>query len=278
MKEWLLKNSNSLFGALSVIGLGATIYFVAKGQMKADEILSKREEFYKEFAEKEAPKLTRKEKIKRTWKCFIPAAIATVCTVASIVACNYISWKKITGLSATAAFLAADRDNIERFARDKLGDEAVDKVKEAVFKKEVVDKETGEVKTVVKFVPVDVVDTNQGNTITIDKYSGRVFRSSKEAIDKAFSDIFEDLKEYEYADLNNLYEKLGLSKTDFGSLMGWFFIKDDPENGIEGDSNIHDGGIMYTTNTYYDPDYGEEVILLTIVDVPYEEYYEYPWG
>lgn len=277
VSQFLNKNSNGVFGALSVIGLGATVYFVAKGQMKADEVLAKREEYYKE-KEEEAPELTKTEKIKKTWKCFIPAGIAVVFTLTSIIAGNYISWKKITGLSATAAFLAADRDNLEKFAREKLGDETVDKVKEAVFKGEVVDKETGEVKTVVKLMPVDVVDTGNGSTICIDTYSGRVFRSSREAVDKAFSDIFKQLDEYEYASLSDLYDYFGIPRTEFGDRMGWFYIKDDQINGIEGDSNIGSLGLQYSLHEYYDSDYGENAIAITLIDNPYEEFYEYPWG
>ena len=277
VSQFLNKNSNGVFGALSVIGLGATVYFVAKGQMKADEVLAQREEYYKE-KEEEAPKLTKVQKIKKIWKCFIPAGVAVVLTLTSIIAGNYISWKKITGLSATAAFLAADRDNLEKFAREKLGDETVDKVKEAVFKGEVVDKETGEVKTVVKFVPVDIVETGNGNTICIDTYSGRVFRSSREAIDKAFSDIFKQLDEEEYASLNDLYDYWGVHRTDFGSNMGWFYIKDDQINGIEGDSNIGSLGLQYSIHEYYDSDYGENVLAITLIDTPFEEFYEYPWG
>lgn len=256
----LNKNNNVLFAALSIISLGATIYFVAKGQMKADEILAKRDEYYRK-CEEEAPKLTKKEVVKRTWKCFIPAAIATVMTLSSIVIGNYISIKKIAGLSATVGFLVADRNNIEQLARDKLGNEAVDNIKGAVFKKEPKEK------VVVKFVPTEVIETGKGGLLCRETFSGRTFRSSEEAVDEAFSNLYEELLRYEIATLSDLYRFFGLDATEFGDMMIW------EHSSVA--SNISEYGVAYSVRKEYDEYFGEEILLITLDDLPYGDHCDF---
>ena len=257
------KNSNYILAAGAVIGLGATVYFVAKGQMRADEILAKR----KEEADPEIEEvLTKKELLKMTWKCYIPAAISTGATLFCIVGSTYISAKQIAALTASVAAIRASRDQLEQAIREKYGDEALVELKKkmTLFKPE---KEVVIIKTTAE-------ETGNGDLLCFEGYSGRWFRSSPEAVKKAIDELEDQIRRYDCASLNDFYRFLGIEETHFGNEHGWIDYEYDScvEEYRDGDDWMP---IRIETFQDFDWHMGEDVLYMDIYTYPIESYYEY---
>lgn len=95
--KFLVDNSPAIFTGLSVAGTIATTALAVADTPKALDELDKA---YLEKGEA----LTKKEVVKATWKCYIPAGVSGAATVACILLANRAHIKKETALAAMAGF------------------------------------------------------------------------------------------------------------------------------------------------------------------------------
>ncbi len=82
------QNLPAILTGLGIIGVVGTAYFAGKGSLEADKKLKEYEE-EKKVSRKDIP---FKEKLKVTYKYYIPATIAGLGTVAAIVGSNMALW------------------------------------------------------------------------------------------------------------------------------------------------------------------------------------------
>lgn len=250
-------NNRSLFltgGA--VIGLGTSIFFTARGQMKADEIMAEKR------ASGEFDETTgKKEKFKATWKCYVPVMISGVLTLICIVTSQYISRKEIAGLAASLGVLAANRDNLEKAIKEKYGEDALVELREKIlpYKKP-------EVKDGKKEDRFPAEETGNGDLLCYEGYSGRWFRSSKEAVEEAEEAYNLRFKDGEYLSYNDFYELLGIEASHFGHQFGY-------PNPIEYYNN--ENGIEFENSIFYDEEIGENVLYIDVFTYPFECWFEY---
>lgn len=267
--RFLEMNAPTILTGVGVVGTITTSIFSVRGHVKATEIIRAAQE---EAAE--SPELSKviptKERIKKTWTCYIPAGVSGALTITAIVASNKLSLKSIAALSAAAGYLAKNRDQIKA----KLI-EVEDKVKE-YLPKELTEQEEGEDKpdistdnpefdhTLGEFYklskyghfPPTYEYTGNGTTRCIDLYSGRSFLSSPEAVKKAQDELNEMYENGCYVCLSDLYELYGINKTTFGFDFGW------PAN-----PDYFDGPIHFENEIAIDND-GHEVMLIDIWTPP----------
>lgn len=105
--NFLVKNSPHIFTGLAVAGVVGTIALVIKAQHEADDIVTEEESVRIVDCENdhnnEYQPVTFKDRIKMTWKCYIPATISGVSTIGFIIASDTINTKRMTALSALYA-------------------------------------------------------------------------------------------------------------------------------------------------------------------------------
>ena len=100
--EFGVKHSPKIFTGAAVFGVASTAILAAKGGTKAERLLNGEE-------------CSTKEKLKRTWHCYIPAAISGLLTSGFIIAGHSISAARYAqlitayGLSETARFIYSNR-------------------------------------------------------------------------------------------------------------------------------------------------------------------------
>lgn len=71
-------------------------------------------------------------------------------------------------------------------------------------------------------VPPSII-INGENSLFWDVFSGRYFHSGTiEDVRKVINDMNAHMYEWGYVSLNELYQELGMPKTEYGDLMGWF--------------------------------------------------------
>lgn len=216
-ERYVINNSPTLLTAFAVTGTLATAYLTGKATFKAAAII-KEEEDRRELLEPAAvevlPVLDTKEKAKLVWKCYGPPAVSVITTIGCMVAANSISSSRMAALAAAYAI------------SDKNFGEYKDKVKE-VFG----EKKAGEVQTA---VAQDAVNANPpiagnifrahgGDTLCMDKWTGRYFTSDMQTIRAVENDLGKGLYHGNsaVATLGDFYEALGLPVPQCADEIGW---------------------------------------------------------
>ena len=152
------------------------------------------------------------EVVKICWKCYIPAVITGAGSIACIVGANSVNARRTAALATayklSETALTEYKDKVvetigekkEQLVRDKIDKDHIDK--NPVSKKEVIVTKTGE-------------------TLCYDSLSGRYFKSDMEGIKAAVNELNSRLLDDMYVSVNEFYDELGLSHTDFGETLGW---------------------------------------------------------
>ncbi len=195
-------------------------------------------------AEKGVTKLTAKETVQVGWKPFIPAIISGVVGAGCI----------ITGTgqhknrqAALATVYAMSENTLKRYKDEVKKQFGEEKAKE-------IDKKVVKAKMKERPVIVDADDsmfvqqTGHGQTLCYDSLSGRYFRSSINAIDRAVNNINKSLMNEHYVTVNELYNEIGIETIGAGSLIGWRADKDMCD--IHYDTEMDDNGAPFVVLYY----------------------------
>lgn len=209
---------------LGVAGVGITSWLSVKCSKKADEQTDS----------------------KKKLMAYAPAIASGVVTSACILGSHHLSGKEIAALSIGCACATQKSQKLEQYIRDKYGD------------KELKIARTDSGKDIVPWEGPSIEWTGKGNTLCMEGFSGRLFYSSKKAVEEAQEKFNERRKNEEYLSLNDLYELYGIAKTHFGYMYGW------PAGGEYGNDPVR-----FVNKDDVD-EHGEKIILIDIFDYPME--------
>jgi hypothetical protein len=232
-ERYVIDNAPTLLTAIAVTGTLTTAYLTGKATFKAADIIREEEE-RRELLEPAVlevlPELDVKQKTRLVWKQYIPPAISVVTTVGCMVMANSISSSRLAAIAAAYA------------VSDKNFTEYKDKVKEMFG-----EKKSGEVRTAVAQDHVNnnpptehnVIKAHGGNTLCLDKWTGRYFTSDMQTIRAAENDFAKGLyKGSDVVTLDDFYEALGIPIPKCADNFGW--NQDSPID-LTFDSVIHEG-------------------------------------
>lgn len=233
-------NKQTALTIISIAGVTASVVVTAVMAPKANEAIKAKKleiantnEGYSE-AEKDkhgypikmkstADKL---ELVKTAAPYYIPTALLCTLTIGTIILNHHVNHKALLGLSATTSYLVANRDQLKKFIDEnpktkKLAEEA---------------------KTY--FLPPKnscqtIEETGNGDLLCFEAYTGRIFRSSEEAVIDAENQLNEQYLdeesdgEFGYASYNDFYYYLNIRQTQFGHEYGWtnnedWYTKNEP--------------------------------------------------
>jgi hypothetical protein len=210
-QRYAIDNSPTLLTAFGVTGTLATAYLTGKATFKAADIL-RREAEARVLMEKQPPPPTKKQQVGMVWKCYIPPAISVVTTVGCIVAANTISMSRAAAMAA--AYTLADKN----FGEYK------EKVKEIIGEKKEGEIRTALAQDAVNNTPmINVERGHGGDTLCLDKWTGRFFTSDMQTIRAAENDLNKGLYKgsERVATLGDFYQCLGLSSPKCSEDVGW---------------------------------------------------------
>ena len=219
----LSKHSPEILTFLGITGMVTTTVLAVKATPKAMRLIDeeknrKNYELSKEardngFKEcEEIDHLGVMDTVKTTWKCYLPAAITGVASIACLIGASSVNARRTAAL-ATAYKLSESalkeyKDAVVETIGEKKEKAVRDKVAEERIKKNPIDTS-------------DIVITNKGTTLCFDTLSGQYFRSDMDVIKKAENDINKVMLNEMYVSLNRLYTALGLRTTSLGDDLGW---------------------------------------------------------
>lgn len=204
-------NSPAILTATAVTGVVTTAVLAAKASFEAADILAIEEELHPE----EFVKMLEDERFGRTklvWKCYIPAGIVGASTIAACLASQHISSRRNAALLSVASLTENAFSQYKEKVVEQLGAQKEQKVRDAVAEDRVRDNPPKN---------AEIIVTGQGEMLCLESFSGRYFRSTPLAIEKAAISVNQYILQNMYADQNEFNNLIGLEPTSQGYEVGW---------------------------------------------------------
>lgn len=233
----IMKASPSILSGVAIGGVVATAVAVYRGKTRADEILREAhvDEPYYDHTEDEwvePEPLSNREKFEMVWQCYIPAVLSLTTTIVCIVGANTIHLRRQAALASLCAMSEAALKDYKDKVGELFGPGKAQKTKDALTQ--------DRVKALGVIDDRDIIYTTGGDQLCMDAISGRLFKSSIEAIRRAENELNLQFMSEMFISLDEYYDKLGLKPTKLGDLLGW---------------NMHDIGDMI----HFDISYGSTI-------------------
>lgn len=205
----LSKHSPEILMGMGIAGMITTTVLAVKATPKAVQLLEEKKN------DLEVETLPPVEVVKTTWKCYAPAAVSCVASIACLVGSNSVNARRHAAL-ATAYKLsetafAEYRDGVIETVGEKKEKAIRDKVSEKQLKENPVTK-------------TEIIMTGKNKTLFFDPLSHRYFYSSIEAIKRAENIINKEIITDPFDSgrtINDFYDEIGIPTTATGDNLGW---------------------------------------------------------
>ena len=208
VNDFRVKHEPEILMAMGLSGLLFAIVWTTKATVEATHICD-------ELKVKEnKDKLTAKDVVKATWKLYLPVVISTSLAVPCIVAGNRASSKRYAALAAAYTISETALKEYQEKTKEVIGEAKEKKIQEAISTQQVAEKKVSE---------KEVILTGDGDQLFYEPLTGRYFKSSWNAIQKACNELNEEALGSTTGSytLNEWLDKIGLSTTEAGELLGW---------------------------------------------------------
>ena len=225
VKATISKHSPEILTGIGIAGMVTTTILAVKATPKAIKLIEA------EKRAKHVDVLSPVDTIKTVWKCYIPAAMTGVSSIACLIGSNAINAKRNAALTTVYTLSEMARNEYKEKVIETIGEKKERTIKEKVdaerIKKDPVSKK-------------EVIITEKGTTLCYDHVFGRYFKSDIDIINRAMNKINREIVINMYASLNDFYAELGLSPVEMGYDLGWNI--DDGTIEIEPSSQLADDG------------------------------------
>lgn len=207
----LTKHSPEILTGIGIAGMVASTVLAVQATPKAIKLI----ETERELTEANNEELTKIDKVKVCWKCYIPAAVTGVMSIACLIGASSVNAKRNAAL--TAAYTLSDsalreyRSKVVETIGEKKEKTVKDKISEDQIKSNPVTKN-------------EVYITDKGDSLCFEPISGRYFKSDIDKIKKAENNLNKRIISDAFnsgVSLNDFYEEIGLPKTNMGENIGW---------------------------------------------------------
>ena len=204
------KHSPEILTGLGIAGMITTTVLAVKATPKALELMKDKKE---ELDYEEDEKLPVIETVKATWKCYVPAAVTGVTSVACLIGASSVNLRRNAALTAaynlSATALAEYKEKVVETIGEKKERTIRDKVAEERISKNPVNQSA-------------IVVTGKGNTRCFDTITKRRFTSDIEAMNRIVNELNKRMiNGDDYISLNEFYYEIGLDSCLVGDELGW---------------------------------------------------------
>lgn len=225
IKASISRHSPEILTGIGIAGMVTTTILAVKATPKAIKLIEA------EKRAKHVDALSPVDTVKTVWKCYIPAAMTGVSSIACLIGSNAINAKRNAALTTVYTLSEMARNEYKEKVIETIGEKKERTIKEKVdaerIKKDPVSKK-------------EVIITEKGTTLCYDHVFGRYFKSDIDLINRAMNKINREIVINMYASLNDFYAELGLSPVEMGYDLGWNI--DDGTIEIEPSSQLADDG------------------------------------
>lgn len=210
VKMAVSKHSPEILTGLGIAGMITTTVLAVKATPKALELIEDRKEELDIYPTEKLPPV---ETVKAAWKCYVPAAVTGVTSVACLIGASSVNAKRNAALATAYNLAATSLSEFKEATREVVGEKKEQLIRNKVAE-ERVNKE-----------PVNqsaIIVSGNGNTRCFDTITKRRFVSDIETIKKIVNDLNRRMINGEdYISLNEFYYELGLDGSSVGDELGW---------------------------------------------------------
>lgn len=238
--EFVKEYSPELLISAGVVGMATSTVLAVKATPKAlDKIEDKKAELGVTY-------LTRKETIDAAWKEYIPSVGLSVASAACIILGTSKNVKRNTALATVYALSENTLREYRSKTKEIVGEEKAREIDSEVNKAVV---RTRQKPIIIQNNDSEyVTHTGEGDTLIYDTFSGRYFRSSANAVERAVNQINKKIFNDYLMTVNDFYNELNIPTIGAGNLIGWKSDKEMME--ISFDSDVDKNGNPYLILTY----------------------------
>ena len=186
------RNSSTILTCIGAAGVIATAVLTGRATIKAVRIVDESETH------------SKKEIVKTVWKEYIPAAGIGITTIACIFGANTLNKRQQAALMSAYALLDQTYKEYKSKVKEVLGEEAEQKVENAIAEEKVSD-----------------ICPEEGKLLFYEPNYGQGFERTMLEVQDAEYRLNQKFEVEGEASLNDFFELLGLNKTDTGDLIGW---------------------------------------------------------
>lgn len=204
---------------IASIGVVITAVAAVKATPKAIELI-KEDSMEKHDGDTYA--YTKKEAITAAWKCYIPAAVFGIATIACIMGANTLNKRQQAALTSAYALVQNSYKEYKDKLKELYGEETHNAIIDAIVKEKCKDvyisAPGGFYNSTLDFgesVEPDITRT------FYDSFSQRYFETTIAKVIEAEYHLNRNYMLVGDVTLNDFYELLGLEKTDIGDTVGW---------------------------------------------------------
>lgn len=205
---------------LAIIAIGGVIDTARRAYKcspKCHEILAAKKKDYAD-CDKNDNATKRKvvwEGVKEVSKEIAPVVIMGGITIASIIFSHHITKKRILALTAAYNLAEGSLKELNDKMQEVLGVQKARDIKDKIMADKIKENPA----------PVEgsseIMETGEGSTLCFDSWSGRYFKSSANAIERAINRISAEAMREMYVSLNEFYDLLHIRNAECGSGVGW---------------------------------------------------------
>lgn len=203
------RNAPELLTAVGVAGVAVTSYLASKASIEAAEIVRMDESVAGTHAD---PKERWKERIKQTWRLYIPTAISGTVTIGCIIAASKAQSQKTA--AAVAAYSLTERAFSEYKEKvvEQVGKNKEEKIRDEIVQEHIASNPPP---------PSMMVVESNGNVLCYEEYTGRYVWSTMEKLRSAQNKINEKILREDYVMLSEFYDLIHIKPTSHSHEMGW---------------------------------------------------------
>lgn len=203
----LKKRSPEILMGLGISGMIFTTISAVRATPKALQMIDEREI-------EDGKRLSKPEIVATTWKCYVPAAVTGVCSIACLIGANSINTRRNAALAAAYAISLQDLADYKEKALEVVGPKKEEQIRDAVaqnrFERD-------------NATAMPIITTGKGTVPCYDYLTKRKFESDMETLRKAENNLNLRMRDEYTITLNDFYAELGLDEADesIGESMGW---------------------------------------------------------
>lgn len=200
------EKSPEILVGVGLAGMLTSTVLAVKATPKAVDILREEEERHEELGED----FTTVDKIKKTWKLYLPAAVGYCSSAACIIAATSTQARRHAILAGAYKLSESAFIEYKNKVVETVGEEKEKEIRDSINAR------TNE---------QVIACLGKGEYLCCDHLSGRYFRSSIDKIEKAVNNMNYKLLNDNIISLNEFYYELGIKPIDIGYEQGWDISK-----------------------------------------------------
>lgn len=203
----LKKHSPEILTGIGIAGMIATTVTAVKATPKALRMIDAKEI-------EEDRRLSTKEAIAVSWKCYVPAAITGIFSTACLIGASSVNVHRNAALATAYTISETALKEYKEKAVEVVGEKKEQAIRDAVAKEQL---EKANIKERT-FIP-----TGKGETPCFDPLTNACFKSDMETLRKAENTLNKQMRDDMVITVNEFLQEIGLEPCDasIGENLGW---------------------------------------------------------